>query len=51
MLESIRRAVTVPRITFAPLIGVVTALAFFWLLALDHIHPLVIYLSQLYLMF
>lgn len=51
MLESIRRALTVPRVSAAPILAVGVTFSFLWLLAHDLIHPFVIYLAQIYLMF
>ena len=51
MLESIRRVVTVPEIPVKALLSVGTLISFVWLLGQDLIHPLAIYLLQLYLAF
>ena len=51
MLESIRRVVTVPRVSVAQILSIGAVLTFVWLLAHDQIHPLAIYLAQIYLMF
>ncbi len=51
MLESIRRVAAIPRISLAQVLSVAVVLAFFWLLALDHVHPLAIYLTQIFLAF
>ena len=51
MLESIRRALTVPRVSAGPFVSAGVVLSFLWLLANDLVHPFVIYLAQIYLMF
>ena len=51
MLETIRRSVALPRVRVDYVIAAVTPLAFGWLLLNDHIHPLAVYLLQLYLAF
>lgn len=53
MLESARKhvAVAVPRLPVKALLSVTTLASFTWLLAQDLIHPLVVYLLQLYLAF
>jgi hypothetical protein len=51
MLESIRAAVAVPRLPAQALLSVGTVVSFGWLLANDLIHPVVIYLFELYLSF
>ena len=51
MLESIRRALTVPRVSAAPVLSAGVVVSFVWLLANDLIHPFVIYIAQIYLMF
>ena len=51
MLESIRASVAVPRLPAQTLLSVGTVVSFGWLLANDLIHPVVIYLFELYLSF
>ena len=52
MLESIRRRVqTVPRVPAEALLSVGTLSSFVWLLLQNKIHPIVIYLLQVYLTF
>jgi hypothetical protein len=51
MLESIRRSAAIPHIPVRTLLSVGTVMSFGWLLANDLIHPLVLYLLQLYLAF
>lgn len=51
MLESIRRALTVPRVSAVPVLSAGVILSFLWLLTDGLIHPFVIYLAQIYLMF
>jgi hypothetical protein len=51
MMETIRRSVALPRLRVDYLATATTTLAFAWLLINDHIHPLAVYLLQLYLAF
>lgn len=51
MLESIRSTVAISDGPAKVLFSVGTLASFFWLLAHDLIHPLVIYVLQLYLTF
>lgn len=51
MLESVRKSVAIPEIPTKALFSVGALGSFFWLLAHDLIHPLVIYLLQIYLTF
>ena len=51
MLEAIRKAAALPRISIHALITVVTITAFLWLLVNDLIQPFAILLLQLYLAF
>lgn len=51
MLETIRRSVALPRLRFDYLLTAATTLSFGWLLASDLLHPLAVYLLQLYLAF
>lgn len=51
MLESARKLVTVPRVSVEVTLAVGTLVSFAWLLRKDLIHPLVVYLLQLYLAF
>lgn len=51
MLESIRASIAVPRLPSRALLSVGTVASFGWLLAHDLIHPVAIYLFELYLSF
>lgn len=51
MLESLRKSVAVPQISLLPVATAVTALTFGWLLTRDLVHPLAVYMLQLYLSF
>ncbi len=51
MLELVRKSAVIPRIPTKALFATGTMTAFVWLLAQDLIHPIVIYLLQLYLVF
>jgi hypothetical protein len=51
MLESIRASVALPRVPSRALLSAGTVASFGWLLANDLIHPVVIYLFELYLSF
>lgn len=51
MLESVRKSVAIPWIPAKVLFSVGSLGSFAWLLAHDLIHPLAIYLLQLYLSF
>jgi len=50
-MESIRRAVVVPRINVEAAAGVATGSAFLWLLARGAIQPIFVYLLEVYLAF
>jgi len=51
MLESVRKSVAMPAVPAKALFSVGALGSFSWLLAHDLIHPLVIYLLQIYLTF
>lgn len=51
MLESVRSLVALPRLPWMLSASVGSVVTFAWLLVHDQIHPLVIYLAQLYLSF
>lgn len=53
MLESTRKfvSVTMPRVSWKFVWAASTLVSFAWLLAQDQIHPVVVYLLQLYLTF
>jgi hypothetical protein len=51
MLESIRASVAIPRLPSRALLSAGTVASFGWLLAHDLIHPVAIYLFELYLSF
>lgn len=51
MLESIRASVAIPRLPAQAVLSAGTIASFGWLLANDLIHPVVIYLFELYLSF
>lgn len=51
MLESLRKSVSVPVIPVKMVLSLGTIGSFLWLVGLDLVHPLVIYLLQLYLTF
>ena len=51
MLETIRRTVALPKLRVDYVATAVTTLAFGWLLINDHVHPVAVYLLQLYLAF
>jgi hypothetical protein len=51
MLDSVRKAVSIPYVPGRVLLSAATVASFAWLLAHDMIHPLVIYALQLYLAF
>ncbi len=51
MLETIRRSVALPKVRVDYLVTAATTFAFGWLLINDHLHPLSVYLLQLYLAF
>lgn len=52
MLESVRRReVAVPRVPTQVLLSAGTLASFVWLLLQDKIHPIVVYLLQIYLTF
>lgn len=51
MLESARRLVSIPQVSAEKSLSIATFLGFGWLLLSDQIHPIAIYLLQLYLSF
>ena len=51
MLEAIRKAADLPRVSPQALVAAVTFTAFGWLLVNDLIQPLAVFLLQLYLTF
>jgi hypothetical protein len=51
MLQSIRKAVPIPRVPALPVLTTLSILAFGWLLLSDSIQPLVVYVLQIYLAF
>jgi hypothetical protein len=53
MLQSVRKQVAVglPRVSVKMIVSISSLLSFAWLLTQDHIHPVVVYLLQLYLAF
>lgn len=51
MLQSIRASVALPNLPSRALLSAGTVVSFGWLLANDLIHPVVIYLFELYLSF
>jgi hypothetical protein len=51
LMEFVRTRVVTSERTQQALLSAVTAGSFFWLLLQDQIHPVVIYLLQLYLAF
>lgn len=51
MLESVRKSLEVPRVPVKAIWSVTTLGSFLWLLAQDMVHPMVVYLLQLYLTF
>jgi hypothetical protein len=51
MLQSIRKAVPIPRVPTLPVLSTLSILAFGWLLLSDSIQPLVVYVLQIYLAF
>lgn len=51
MLESVRQSVALPRVPVRVLFSAGVVGSFAWLLSQDLIHPVVIYLLQLYLTF
>lgn len=51
MLESLRKAVVIPSAPAWPWVSTASVAAFGWLLAQDLIHPVVVFLLQLYLTF
>lgn len=51
MLESIRRALPLPRVSMSQVSAVAVGLTFVWLLLQDQIPPVAIYLAQIFLMF
>jgi hypothetical protein len=51
MLQSIRRSLVVVRLPLPWVLSLATCLSFSWLLVQDQIHPLMVYLLQLYLTF
>ena len=52
MLESIRKSVVaLPKIPVQVLLSISTVASFIWLLLLDRVPPIVVYLLQIYLTF
>jgi len=51
MVESIRKALTIPYLPLEAVATVATVASFGWLLVNDLIQPIVVYLLQLYLSF
>jgi hypothetical protein len=51
MLETLRRTVALPKLRVDYVVSAATTLAFGWLLINDHVHPVAVYLLQLYLAF
>ena len=51
MLEIVRRTVAVPRLRVDIVLATATAFSFGWLLLRDLLHPVAVYLLQLYLAF
>ena len=51
MLESVRRLVSIPQVSTEIYLSAGTILGFSYLLLTDQIHPVAIYLLQLYLSF
>lgn len=51
MLESVRKSVAAPQIPAKVVFSAGTLGSFLWLLTQDLIHPIVIYLLQIYLVF
>ena len=51
MLETIRRHVEIPRLRLDVVLAVATTFSFGWLLLRDLVHPVAVYLLQLYLSF
>lgn len=51
MLDSVRKSVAIPQIPARVFMSVGVLAAFTWLLAHDLLHPMAIYLLQLYLAF
>ena len=51
MIESIRRSFAVPHIPTQHLLSAGTVVGFTWLLLQDAIHPLIVFLLQVYLTF
>ena len=49
MLQVAARQLAALRLPVDRLVGVATATAFFWLLAQDRIHPVAVFLLELYL--
>lgn len=49
MLDSVRRLVAIPHVPAKALLSTGVLLSFVWLLTQDLIHPLVVYLLELYL--
>ena len=48
MIEAIRRSIALPHIPVEIALSVGTVATFGWLLLQDHLHPLLVYLLQLY---
>lgn len=51
MFQSLRKTLAVPHLPVEPVAGVVTAVSFLWLLGQGLVHPVVVYLLQVYLAF
>ena len=51
MLQSIRHALALPRVSTAHVFALAVGLTFSWLLVTDHIPPIAIYFAQIFLMF
>lgn len=51
MLDSLRRSVAIPRVPLSAVLSVGTVGSFCWLLAQGAIHPLALYILQVYLTF
>lgn len=51
MFEIVRQSLALPRLRVDLLLAVATVSSFTWLLVADLVHPLAVYLLQLYLSF
>lgn len=51
MLQSVRKAVSMPELPVQTLLSAGVLLSFLWLVVHNRIHPVVIYFLQLYLQF